>query len=116
MGIRFWIYWAGDANDLWAVCVGFSFDAVNANFFPPEVHWYKFCKYCKYLEEQGNSHGVGFCSRRVEEDCGNLLDGGFQFLFMRITSIVLDWAASSLSIYDTNINFIVKADRHLPAL
>ena len=113
MGIKFWIYSASDANDLCAMCVGFSFDAVNANFFPPEVHWYKFCK---YLEEQGNSHGVGFCSRRVEEDCGNLLDGGFQFLFMRITSIVLDWAASSLSIYDTNINFIVKPDRHLPAL
>ena len=37
MGIKFWIYSASDANDLCAMCVGFSFDAVNATAFPQRV-------------------------------------------------------------------------------
>ena len=49
---------------------------------------------------------------KKETIAGNQLDVGFQFLFMRITSIVFDWAvASSLSIYDFTrlyINSIVK--------
>ena len=111
-GIKFWIYWALGANDLRCHVRGLFIWSVNASVFPQGAQVE--CK-CRTRQQLERSICSVDCYRRGLKKTtidGNQLESGFQFLFMRITSIVFDWAvASSLSIYDFTrlfINSIVK--------